>query len=121
MTETQSLPTAVDALEDKAREHKQAQNTQYHVSVAQHNISEVNSELDNLKEALRDLQYYKTVLEQAFDGSVPTMLGSAVQTAESAVDVTQDELLENVQSSEMSDGEVSLDDGETQYFTKPLS
>jgi len=80
MSGTQSLPTAVDALEDKARKHKQAQNTQYHVSIARHNISEVNSELDDLEEALRDLRYYKTVLEDAFGGSAPTMLGSAVQT-----------------------------------------
>jgi hypothetical protein len=114
MSGTQSLPTAVDALEDKAREHKQAQNTQYHVSVAQHNISEINSELDALDEALRDLRYYKTVLEEAFDGSVPTMLGSAVQTAENAVDVTQNELLGNVQSSEMSDDDVSLDADQTE-------
>ena len=114
MSGTQSLPTAVDALEDKARKHKQAQNTQYHVSIARHNISEINSELDNLEEALRDLRYYKTVLEDAFDGSAPTMLGSAVQTAENVADVTQDDLLGNVKSSEMSDDEISLDEDETE-------
>jgi len=114
MSGTQSLPTAVDALEDKARKHKQAQNTQYHVSIARHNISEVNSELDDLEEALRDLRYYKTVLEDAFGGSAPTMLGSAVQTAENVADVTQDDLLGNVKSSEMSDDEISLDEDETE-------
>jgi len=114
MSGTQSLPTAVDALEDKARKHKQAQNTQYHVSIARHNISEINSELDDLEEALRDLRYYKTVLEDAFGGSAPTMLGSAVQTAENVADVTQDDLLGNVKSSEMSDDEISLDEDETE-------
>lgn len=114
MSGTQSLPTAVDALEDKAREHKQAQNTQYHVSVAQYNISEINSELDDLEESLRDLRYYKTVLEEAFDGAAATMLRTAVQMAENAVDVTQDELLENVQSSEMLDDDVSLDEDESE-------
>lgn len=110
MSGTQSLPTAVDALEDKAREHKQAQNTQYHVEVARHNIREINSELDDLEESLRDLRYYKTVLEDAFDGSAPTMLNSAVQAAENAVEVTQDELLANVQSSEMDEGETVLEE-----------
>ena len=108
MTEAKSLPTVVDALEDKAREHKQAENTQYHVSVAQHNIREVNSAIAELEGALKDLRYYETILEEAFDGGSPTMLNSAVQTAEQAVSVTQDELLGNVQSKEMDDGDVDL-------------
>jgi len=107
MSGIQSLPTAVDALEDKARKHKQAQNTQYHVSVARHNISEINSELDNLEEVIRDLRYYKTVLVEAFDELAPTM-NSAVQVAENAVEVTQEELLSNVQGSDMEDGETVL-------------
>ncbi|QSX01192.2 hypothetical protein SAMN05444422_10411 [Halobiforma haloterrestris] len=110
MSESKSLPTAVDALEDKAREHKQAQNTQYHVSVARHNISEVNDELDDLAERLRDLKYYKKVLEEAFDGSAPSMTSSAVQVAEKAVEVTQEDLLENVQSDDMGEGDAELDD-----------
>ncbi|RLM63817.1 hypothetical protein DVK05_12955 [Halorubrum sp. Atlit-8R] len=105
MSGTQSLPTAVDALEDKAREHKQAQNTEYHVSVARHNIREINSELDDLEESVRDLRYYKTVFVEAFDGSVPTMVSSAVQAAENAVEVTQDELLANIQNNAMDEGE----------------
>ena len=114
MSGSQSLPTAVGALKDKALEHKRGENAKYTISVAQHNINEINGELDDLEEALRDLRYYKTVLEEAFDGSAPTMLGSAVQTAENAVEVTQDELLENVQRSEMSDDEVSLDQNDTE-------
>ena len=105
MSGTQSLPTAVDALEDKAREHKQAQNTEYHVSVARHNIREINSELDELEESVRDLRYYKTVFVEAFDGSAPTMVSSAVQAAENAVEVTQDELLANIQNNAMDEGE----------------
>ena len=105
MSGTQSLPTAVDALEDKAREHKQAQNTEYHVSVARHNIREINSELDDLEESVRDLRYYKTVFVEAFDGSAPTMVSSAVQAAENAVEVTQDELLANIQNNAMDEGE----------------
>jgi len=101
MSETQTLPTAVDTLEDKARKHKQAQNTEYHVSVARYNIREINNELDELEESLRDLRYYKTVLVDAFDGSAPTMLSSAVQVTEKAVEVNQEELLANVQNSEM--------------------
>jgi hypothetical protein len=114
MSGTQSLLTTVDALEDKAREHKQAQNTQYHVSVAEHNVSEINSELDDLEEALRELQYFKTVLEEAFDGSAPTMLNEAVQAVENAVDVTKDELLVNVQGSDMGDEELALNEDETE-------
>jgi len=108
MSDTQSLPTAVDALKDKAKKHKQAQNTQFHVSVARHNIREVNSELDALAESLSDLRYYKTVLEDAFDGSAPAMTGSAVQAAEKAVETTQDDLLENVQSGDVGDEETDL-------------
>ncbi|QCW03962.1 hypothetical protein [Natrinema pallidum] len=114
MSSTQSLPTVVRALEDKAKEHKQAENTQFHVSVARHNISEVNGELDDLVESLEDLRYYKTVLEQAFDGSAPTMTSSAVQAAEKAVKTTQDDLLENVQSGEVGDDEADLDSDEDQ-------
>lgn len=110
MSSSQSLPAAVEALEDKAKEHKRAQNTQYHVSVAQRNINEVNDELDELAERLRDLEYYKTVLEDAFNGSAPSMTGSAVQVAEKAADVSQEALLENVQSGEMGEEEADLDD-----------
>ncbi|TKX87601.1 hypothetical protein EXE43_02360 [Halorubrum sp. SS5] len=110
MSGTQSLPTAVDALEDKAREHKQAQNTEYHVSVARHNIREINSELDDLEESVRDLRYYKTVFVEAFDGSAPTMVSSAVQAAENAVEVTQDELLANIQNNAMDEGETVLEE-----------
>lgn len=112
MTTTQPLPTVVDVLEDKAREHKQAQNTQYHVSVAQHNISEINGELDELIEELADLQYYRTVLEEAFDGSPPATLSSAVREAEDAIDVTQNELLVEIQQTEM-EGEVELGEDTT--------
>lgn len=119
MSRSQSLPTAVDALEDKAQEHKQAQNTQYYVSVARHNIREVNDELDELARRLRDLKYYKTVLEEAFDGSAPSMTGSAVQVAERAVEVTQDDLLENVQSKDVDDEETDLDGSDSERTTQP--
>ena len=108
MSRTQSLPTVVEALEDKAREQKQAENTQYHVSVAQHNIREVNSELDDLITSLRDLRYYKTVFEEAFDGSTPTLVSSATQSAEKAIESTQEQLLEDVQSGLAGDGETEL-------------
>ncbi|NUE03611.1 hypothetical protein HUB97_14070 [Halorubraceae archaeon YAN] len=110
MSSTQSLPTVVQALEDKAKKHKQAENTQFHVSIARHNIREVNRELDKLISSLRNLRYYKTVLDGAFDGSVPTMTGSASQAAKKAIEVTQDELLDDIQSSEMNDEDVGLEE-----------
>ncbi|WP_318571218.1 hypothetical protein [Salinigranum marinum] len=109
MTSSQSLPTAVEALEGKAREHKQAQNTQYHVSVARHNISELNDALDELVDSLRELRYYKTVLEEAFGGTAPTMTVDAIQLAQKATGVTQDELLANVQGEDMGQDELDLD------------
>ncbi len=109
MSSTQSLPTVIDALEDKAKKHKQAENTDFHVSVAQHNIREVNSELDDLLKSLRDLRYYKTVLQGAFDVPAPTMVSSAAQAAKKAIQTTQEQLLENVQSSVGGDGETELD------------
>jgi rRNA maturation endonuclease Nob1 len=108
MSNTQSLPTVVEALEDKARKKKQAENTQYHVSVAQHNIREINNELDDLITSLRDLRYYKTVFEEAFDGSAPMLVSSATQSAEKAIESTQEQLLEDVQSSLGDDGETEL-------------
>ena len=108
MAQSKTLPTTVDALTQKAREHKQAENTQYHVSVARHNIREVNSELDDLAARLRDLRYYKTVLERAFDGSAPTMTGNVVQMATKVSDVSQSELLNNVQSENVDGGETDL-------------
>lgn len=110
MSSSQSLPAAVEALEDKAQEHKQAQNTQYHVSVTRHNISQVNGDLDELIARLRKLKYYKTVLEESFNGSDPTMIGSAVQAAEDAAGVTQEELLKNVQNGEMGETDPVLND-----------
>ncbi|WP_248908163.1 hypothetical protein [Halocatena marina] len=110
MSRSQSLPTAVEALEGKAKEHKQAQNTQHHLSIAEFNIRELNGELDELADRLRDLRYYKTVLEQAFGGSTPTMTVDAIQMAEKATDVTQDDLLENVQSDDVSQEEPVLDE-----------
>jgi uncharacterized protein YukE len=102
MSESQSLPAAVEALENKAKEHKQAQNTESHVSVARHNIGQINDELDELEDCLRDLKYYRTVLEDAFGGSVLSSFGNAVQLAEKAANVTQDELLAHVQTEDMS-------------------
>jgi hypothetical protein len=109
MSDVQSLPAAVEALEDKARTHKQADNIDFHASVAQHNISRVNEELDELVERLRDLRYYKRVLERAFDGSA-TSVASTVQVAEQVADVTQDDLLSNVRGGEMMETDVDLDD-----------
>ncbi|MEF8800467.1 MAG: hypothetical protein V5A56_05490 [Halolamina sp.] len=113
MSSSQSLPTAVEALEGKAREHKQAQNTQYHVSVAEHNIRELNDELDELADSLHELKYYKTVLEDAFGGSAPTVTVDAVKMAEKAADVTQEELLANVQSDDVGQAEVDLEETST--------
>lgn len=121
MTDTQSLPTAVDTLENKAREHKQAQNTQYHVSVARHNIDRINDEFEELIEALQELKYYRTVLKEAFGESPPTALGSPVETAENAAGITQEELLENVQSGEIGSGDVSLGGGQTDPAVKLTS
>lgn len=112
MSSSQSLPTTVEALEDKAKEHKQTQNTKYYVSVARYNISEVNDELDELATRLDDLKYYKTVLERAFDGSAPTMTAGALQTLENVADVTQDDLLENAQSDDMGQDDVDLNDAD---------
>jgi hypothetical protein len=113
MSSSQSLPTAVEALEGKAREHKQAQNTQYHVSVAEHNIRELNDELDELADSLHELKYYKTVLEDAFGGSAPTVTVDAVKMAEKAADVTQEKLLANVQSDDVGQAEVDLEETST--------
>lgn len=113
MPSSQSLPTAVTALEEKAREHKQAQNTQYHVSVAEHNIRELNNELDELVDSLRDLKYYKTVLEKAFGGSAPTATVDAVQIAERAANTSQTELLANIQSDDVGQEEVDLSETDT--------
>jgi len=110
MSVVKSLPKVADALEDKAREHKQAQNTEYHVSVARHNVREINSELEDLEDSLRDLRYYKTVFVDAFDGSAPTMVNSAVQAAENAVEVTQSGLLSNIQNSAMDEAETVLEE-----------
>lgn len=112
MSSTKSLPAVVKSLENKAKEHKQAKNTQYHVSVARHNISEVNSELDDLVESLEDLRYYKNVLEGAFDGSAPTMIRSAVQAAEKTVQTTQEGLLEKAQSGDVGTEEADLEGDE---------
>jgi hypothetical protein len=108
MSSTQSLPTVVEALDDKAKKQKQAENTQFHVSVARHNIRAVNSELDALIASLRDLQYYKTVFEEGFDGSAPTLVSSAAQSAKKAIESTQEKLLEDVQSGLVDDGETEL-------------
>lgn len=110
MSSSQSLPTAVGALEGKAKEHKQAQNTQHHLSIAEYNIRELNGELDELADRLRDLRYYKTVLEQAFGGSAPTMTIDAIQMAETATAVTQGDLLENVQSDNVGQEEPALNE-----------
>jgi hypothetical protein len=113
MSSTQSLPAVVEALEDKAKKHRQAENTQYHVSVAEHNIREVNTELNKLISKLQDLKYYKTVLEEAFDGEPPTMLDSTVKDGKKIAKVNQVDLLQYVQSGEMT-GEVDLEAGSQQ-------
>ncbi|ELY95127.1 hypothetical protein C483_02146 [Natrialba hulunbeirensis JCM 10989] len=76
--------------------------------MARHNIRKVNSELNDLVKSLEDLQYYKEVHEGAFDGSAPTMTSSAAQTAEKAVETTQEDLLENAQSGGFADDETEL-------------
>lgn len=110
MSSSQSLPTVVEALEGKATEHKQSQNTQHHLSIAEYNIRELNNELDELADRLRELRYYKTVLEEAFGGSAPTMAVDARKMAEQAIDVTQNELLENVQSDDVGQENPVLDE-----------
>ncbi|MWG36100.1 hypothetical protein [Halomarina oriensis] len=113
MSSSLSLPATVEALEGKAKEHKQAQNTQYHVSVAEHNIHELNGELDELVGSLGELRYYKTVLEDALGGSAPTATIDAVQLAKKAASVTQEELLANVQTGDIGQEEINLNEVST--------
>jgi peptidoglycan hydrolase-like protein with peptidoglycan-binding domain len=101
MSSNNSLTDAVESLEKKKREHEQAQNTQHHLSVAQHNISEINKQLDELGQKLINLKYYKKVLEEGFDGSTPPAIDDAVKKAEEAARVTQADLLENIQNSDV--------------------
>lgn len=110
MSETQSLPTVVEVLASKAQEHKQVQNTHYHLSVAQHNIRELNAQLESLAESLRELKYFKTVLQDAFGGSPPSITGNAMELAEDSIEVSQEELLENVQSGDVRIEDVDIDD-----------
>jgi hypothetical protein len=114
MSRDQSLSEAVKNIEQKAAEHGQAQKTQQHVGVARRNIIRINNEIDGLEATLEDLQHYKTVLENAFDGSTPRSMDSAVEDAKDAVEFTQAELLDSVQKGNLTGGNDKEGSGEEQ-------
>jgi len=76
----------------KAKKQKQAENTQFHVSVARHNIRAVNSELDALIASLRETSILQNRVRRGFDGSAPTLVSSAAQSAKKAIESTQEKL-----------------------------
>lgn len=94
MSTTQTLSESVEAIEKKADRKEKAENIEEQVATARGTLSRLNSDIEELAEAVKELQFYRQLLNEMFGGSELPGVRSALNKAESAVRVNQSEVVD---------------------------
>lgn len=89
MSDTRAVSEAVTAIEEKAARKEQAENIDQKVTTARRTVSSLNSDISELTEAVRHLQFYRQILAEMFEEDVPRSVKSALDEAEAAVQLEQ--------------------------------
>lgn len=93
MTTTRTLSEAVDAIEEKADRKETAENIDQEVATARRTLSTLNNDIEELREAVETLQFYRQILDEMFGGREPPGVQSALDEAESAVQADRSEIV----------------------------
>lgn len=85
MSNAATLSEAVEAIEEQADRKERAENIDEKVATAQGTVSNLNSDVEELAEAVETLQFYRQLLDEMFEGNESPGVRSALDEAESAV------------------------------------
>jgi hypothetical protein len=93
MSNAVTLSEAVEAIEKQAAQKEKAENIDEKVATAQGTVSNLNSDVGELAEAVEILQFYRQLLDEMFEGSEPPGVQSALNEAESAVQADKTDIV----------------------------
>jgi len=96
MSETATLSDAVSSIEETADRKTNLETVDEKVSTAERRVKRLSSDLDDLADAIEELQFYRRILADAFDGDVPAAVHSALEDAENAAATDRDALVEQL-------------------------
>jgi len=109
---SRSLEDSAERLQEKAKKADRAQNIEQRVSTARNDVKRITSALTNLNQSLRDLHFYADVLTEVFDQQQPAQVDDAIGRALGAVDITDEELLEEADEGRLLDIKDDIDQAE---------
>lgn len=112
-----SLEEKVEECEKKSTRIKSAKNTKTEVDSATSEIRRLNQKLKTLEESVEELSFHVGVLEKVFDGTAPAVVNRAVETAENAANIDDEELIEDAKNGSLVTLEQAIDKAETQIGT----
>lgn len=96
MSDASTLTAAVSTTEERAERKENAENIDERVRRADDVLGQINTSLADLADAVEQLQFYRQILDEAFDGDVPSSVHSALQQAEDAADLDRGEMVERL-------------------------
>jgi hypothetical protein len=97
MSDASTLSAAVSQIEQQAERKEDAENVESRVESANKSLRRINRDLDDLGDAVEELQFYRRILGQAFDGSIPSGVRTALQQTEDVVETDRQDLVEILQ------------------------
>jgi len=96
MSESATISEAVARIEDKAEQKEATESIEDSVDDASSALNRINRSLDDLAEAVEELQFFRQILDEAFSGEEPESVHSAIQAAENAVDADREDMVETL-------------------------
>ena len=96
MSESATISEAVARIEDKAEQKEATESIEDSVNDASSALNRINRSLDDLAEAVEELQFFRQILDEAFSGEESESVHSAIQAAENAVDADRDDMVETL-------------------------
>lgn len=96
MSESVTISEAVARIEEKAEQKAATESIEDSVDDASSDLNRINRSLDDLAEAVEELQFYRQILDEAFSGEEPESVHSAIQAAENAVDADREDMVETL-------------------------
>jgi len=104
-----SLEEEAERLYKKAEKADRARNIEQRVSTAQKDIKRVTNALSELEQAMRNLYFYSGILTEVFDQPQREQNVDALNKAHNAVDISDDELLEEANEDRLLDVKDDID------------
>ena len=109
MSELETLSDAVSRIEQAEQAKKNSEKIDQKVAIAQTLISNTNSELRALASDLERLQFYRKLLDEAFNVSPPG--STSIETAQNAVQWDRHRFVRELTADELKINDVKAEDG----------